>query len=527
MPNQSPYGNLTAILVVVAFLELVIDRLLGHLFLSPACQTGIGCLLLRGGPFMMHLTGTLAFMVGTAGTFGHLRRVELFPRGMRLTIAALSAIFWLLVALSLLFGRIPERYQIHLETSFGFVVALLALSFVGSSAASARMRAGFGLFALPTLMHVAASVAARGGWLSHGPIGPERLISLGELVLLLAAVTSPLLLLPARLPPTRLGAGLALAAGVSAFFFVAFLGRTDLVQSIALYGVQLELPSALSMLGFLYALALFGYVTTVTVLLLSAGPSRLSGLGICLIGLGGYQASSPVSLGLSLCGLLALATGLVRTGVAASTGSREMPLSVEAWKGILARIAAAVADVPTAGAEPVLVEVMPAEPSATAADADAGSVKAQRRGRNVILRFRRVNSVFRNIEATVGTPGDAPPDATIESHEAWLGRHEEDRVPLPRMKSGDPSFDRKLGVHGHAPVREPGLRRRLLRLSEGTITLWTGRAARFVAPGSSTEPLRRFAMPVGSGVERSMVDLVDTLIDLIDESQQSAPPDAA
>ncbi len=526
MPYQSPYGNLTATLVVVAFLDLVIDRLLGHLFLSPACQTGISCLLLRGGPFLMHLTGALALIVGAGGILGHLRRAELFPRGMRLTVALLSATFWLLVTLFLLFGRIPERYQMHLQTSFGFVVALLALSFVGS-VAPARMRVGFGLFALPTLMHIAASVAVRGGWLSHGPISPERLISLGELGLLLAAFTSPLLLLPAQNPTSRLGAGLALAAGVSAFFFVAFLGRADLVQTVALYGVQLELPRAMSTLGAFYVMALFGFVTTVAVLLLSAGPFRLSGLGICLIGLAGYQASSPVSLGLSLCGLLALATGLVRANSSLNPGNRKAPLSAEAWKSALGAIASAVADAPTVGGAPVLVEVLSAESSGTGTDANTGSVKVERRGWTVTLKLRRTDSMVRDIEATVGTPGDTPPDATIESHEAWLGRREQDRVRLPRMKSGDPSFDRKLGVHGRAPVHEPALRRRLLRLAEGTITLWTGRAARFVAPGSPTETLRRFAMPTGAAADRAFVDLIDTLIDLIDASQQSAPPDAA
>ena len=92
MPNRSPHGNLTATLVVVAFLELVIDRLLGRLFLSPGCLEGVGCLLLRTGPFLLHLTGVLTLVVAGGGIVGNLRRGELFPRGMRLTIAVLSAI---------------------------------------------------------------------------------------------------------------------------------------------------------------------------------------------------------------------------------------------------------------------------------------------------------------------------------------------------------------------------------------------------------------------------------------------------
>ena len=483
--------------------------------------------MLRGGPYLLHLTGVLTLMVAAGGMAGHLKRGELFPRGMRLTIAALSLIFLLLVAVSLFFGRLPERYQIHLETSFGFVVALLLLSFIGSEGVSARARAGFALFALPVLLHVAALVAARGDWLTHAAVTPERLVAVGEFVLLFAAVTSPLLLPPAATPASRVGAGLALAAGVTAFFFVAFLGRTDLVQTVALYGVQLELPRALSFLGGFYVLALFGFLTAVTVLLLSPGPTRLTGLGVCLMGIAGYQTSSPVSLGLSLCGLLSLATGLKRAALTVAEPAAQAPLAIAAWKSLLGAVARAISDAPTIGEEALAVEVTSAGHPLGAGDSDTGSVRTQRRGRAVVLTLRRFQSIVREIDATVGTPGDSLADATIESHEAWLGRPEENRVSLPRVKTGDSAFDRKLSVHGRAPIQEPELRRRILSLSEGTITLWAGRAARFVAPGNPTEPLRRFTLPTGPTATRLLVGLVDTLIDLIEASERGAPPDVA
>ncbi|MEO5767499.1 MAG: hypothetical protein ABIS92_04035, partial [Polyangia bacterium] len=342
MPNRSPYGNLTAVLVVVAFLELAINRLLGRLFVSPGCHTGLGCLLLATGPFLLHLTGALTLVVCTGGIVGHLRRGELFPRGMRLTVAVLSLIFLGLLALSLAFGRIPDRYHTHLETSFGFAVGLLVLSFVGADAVPVQRRVGFLLFALPPLFHVASSVAGRAGWLSQGVVTPERLTAAGEMILLLAAMTAPLLLVPRRLPRTRWGAAVALAAGVSGFFFVAFVGRTDLVQTVALYGVQLELPRPLTWLGALYVLSLFGYVTSVAMLVLSRGAARLVGLGMALVGLAGYQTSSPIALGLSLCGLVALATGTVRGG--RSAAKADLPLSIAAWQALLEGIAAALGD---------------------------------------------------------------------------------------------------------------------------------------------------------------------------------------
>ena len=128
MSTRPPFGNLTAALAVVAFLELIINRLLGHLFTMPACRSTLGCLGLSFGPFLLYLTGALALVVLTGGVAGHLLRGELFPRGMRFTIAALSLIFVLLLALSLLSGQAPGRYETHLETSFGFVLAMVTLS---------------------------------------------------------------------------------------------------------------------------------------------------------------------------------------------------------------------------------------------------------------------------------------------------------------------------------------------------------------------------------------------------------------
>jgi hypothetical protein len=525
MPNQSPYGNLTATLVVVALLELVVDRLLGRLFLSPGCQSGLACLLLRTGPFLLHLTGALALVVGAGGIAGHLKRGELFPRGVRLTVAALSLVFMMLVGVSLVLGRMPERYHIHLETSFGFVVALLMLSFFGARAASARMRIGFALFALPTLLHVAALVAARAGWLRQGWMSPDRLTSIGEVTLLLAATTAPVLLLPSGIPRTRIAAGLALAAGVSAFFFVAFLGRADLVQTVALYSVHLELPRALSLLGALYVTGLFGIVTALGVLLLSPGAARLSGLGICLISIAGYETASPVALALSLCGLVALATGLLRS--AGAGAGQDARLSAAAWRSLLGTIAAGIADPPVTGADPVLIEVMAGGEPGTEGDSDTASVRAPRRGRPIVLRIRRLQGVVRALDVTVGTPEDAPPDATIESHEVWLGRRPEDRSSLPRIKTGDATFDRKLGVHGRAPLEERALRRRMLSLADGTVTLWGGHAARFVAPAIPTEKLRRFALPAAPSAARSLVDMVDTLVDLVEATQTPTPPEAA
>lgn len=526
-PRHAPYGNLTAALLLVAFLELVVDRLLGRLFLAPGCQAGWSCLWLRAGPLLLNLTGLLALMVGAGGIAGHLRRGELFPRGVRFTVAALSLVFLLLLAVSLLLGQMPGRFQVHLETSFSFVVGLLALSVVGSMATSARARVGFLLFALPGLLHVAALVFGRRGWIGYGLVKPEQLTLAGELTLLLAAAGAPLLLLPREVPRQRLAAGLALAAGVGAFFFVAFVGRTDLVQTLVFYSVRLELPRALTVLGLWYVVALFGFLTTAGVLLLTPGASRLAGMGMCLLGVGGYETSSPVGLSISLCGLLALATGALRAGRESGAGGRP-GLSPPAWRELLGTVAAGVADSPTTETEPISIAVT-AGPVAAASDSDAAAsdtsnIRAPRRGRSVEIEIGRGEGVPRRLTITTGTPPATEPEAVIEGHETWIARRPEDRPNLPRQRTGDLPFDRALGVHGRVSLDDRVLRRRLLGLADGTITLWPGRAARFTATAPPGHSLRRFSATGSAAVARATVEVVDVLLDLL---ATSAPPPPA
>jgi hypothetical protein len=517
-PTRLPYGNLTAVLAVVALFELVIDRLIGRLFLSPGCQSLLGCLMLRSGPFLLYLTGALAVLVTAGGISGHLVRGELFPRGVRLTIAALSMVFLLLVSLSLVFGQMPERYQTHLQTSFGFVVVLLTLSLLGpgSTAIPMRARVGLLLFALPTVLHIVALLATRAGWLRYAWMNPERLSTWGEGAMLLAAATSPFSLLPIGVPRWRVGAALVLAAGVSVFFFVALLGRTDLVQTIALYSVHLELPRAGSVVGAGYVVALFGFATTLGVLLTSPGVLRLIGLGLALIALAGYQTASPISLSLSLCGLLALGTGTLRA--AAGIGDGASPTAVP-FRELLRILAATIADAPVAGGDPVPIE--------ESTDDNSGSstvtVRAARHERPVTIEFSQADGSVRSMSVTVGAPPDASPDATIESHEAWLSRPPESRTTLPRVKTGDPVFDRKMGIYGSAPADEKALRRKILRLADATITLWRGTAARFETLTNPTDKSRRFSQPGGAAGARLLLEVVDTLNDLVQAGEAPTP----
>lgn len=534
MPRRPPpHGNLTAALVAVGVLELIVNRLLGHLFAVPTCHTTLGCLALRLGPFLLYLTGILATVVIAGGVAGHLWRGELFPRGtgfttgahilatMRLVaIGALTLVFVLLLDLSLLLGHVPARYVTHLRTSFGFVIAMVVLAFMVSGSVSARARVGLVFFVLPPLMNVAAFVSSQAAWWRSGWLQADQLISLGEAILIVATATSPLTLVPGHLKANRLAPALGLAAGLTTFFVVASMGRPDLVQALGLYGVHIALPRTWSVMGVGYTMGLFGFTVTLVMLLLGAGPSRLAGLGLALVALGGYQTASPVELALTLAGLVVLATGLTRA--ATSPRIQEAFISTDAWMRLLASLGSQMKDDGAGTGEPAAVEVAPGE----APGADRATVRTTRRGRPIAIVARRAQHTLEDLTVIVGAPPpDTAPDATIESHETWLARRPESRPAAARIKTDDPAFDRKWGVYGQAPLGDRALRRRVLAQGDATIKLWSGIAAELSvsnhlldgtngAGGRLRDPLR------------NVIDTVDLLGDLVEASVAlPRPPD--
>lgn len=513
MSTRPPHGNLTAALVVVAALEMVVNRLLGHLFATPSCHSIASCLALRAGPFLLYLTGVLSLIVVGGGIAGHLLRGELFPRGMRITIGALSMVFLILLAASLLAGQAPARYETHLQTSFGFVTAMVTLAFLGARSAQARGRVGLVLFVLPPLLHVASFVASRAAWWHTGWPSPGALSLAGEIALLLAAITSPVLLLPPRQGWGGLAPALALAAGVGTFFFVASVGRPDLIQAVGLYSVHLELPRASSLMGIGYTLALVGYTVTLVALLLTPGPARLSGLGLALLGLGGYQTASPVELALTLGGIIALATGLSRTAPGPRTPAT---LSPDSWRSLLESIAARVASAPNRiGADAVEIS------GGGLPGTDTATVRVTRGGRPVELVVRRNQGVVEGLEILVGVRPDAAPDATIEAHETWLSRPPAERPAAARHKTGDIAFDRKWGVYGRAVLADAALRRRWLRHMNGTVRLWSGSGAENVVTTARGDGASTGFAPAATAL-LAVTDIVDALGVLL-ETEEPAP----
>jgi hypothetical protein len=508
-------GNLTAALVAVAFLELVLNRLAGRLFLPHSTIAGAGGgsaltrLVVESGPFLFHLTGVLGLGLVLAAFAGLLRRAELFPRAIRISVVLIALFFWVLAARAVVLGHLAPRYFVFVEISFAFLSLLIAGSMLGGDG-KWRVKLGVALFALPGVLHVLAIGAEQISWLGGAP-APLDIARVAELTMLAACLAAPFLL-PLRPPRERAWrVPLTVALPLTVLGGALLATRYDLAQATALYALRVELPHFDSVLGMIYLLAFFGWVYATVQLLSDKGGMRLAGYGLLLLAVGGYQASSPVELALSLLGLLALAVGEVRAARSGAAGAAR--IGNAEWRSYVGRLATAAGDGTApedAPPEAVVVED---------GDAEVSRIRAHRRGRSVMIRFRRRRGVPIELEAVIGQPGHAPPDASIERHRRWLGRNPADRVPHPRTKTGDPAFDQRFTVSGQAPLGDADLRRRLVRQQgDGTVSLWRGAAARYViADPDPTEAPPPFASAVGGEAPvAAVVAIVDTLLDLVD-----------
>ncbi len=519
MTSRARAGNLTAALVFVAALELVLNRVANRLFLPRSIISGANAgasMMARAvadsGPFLFHLTGVLALLLFALSLSGLLRRRELFPEPVlaRMVVSTISSVFGILATLVILVGQVPRAFVLPLEASFGFLSLLIAGAFLRSRV-PARVKIGVLLFTLPALLHVASTVLEKMGWVRSRSSGAD-LFPWGEASLILAAATAPLTLTPSRPGPGRRLLALGIAIPLTLGFGVALAVRYDLMQAIALYGPHLEMPRLTSAMGLAYLVAALGWSYTVAQLLAQRGGTRLAAYGLLLLAIGGYPLGSPVELSVSLLGLLALSVGELRaqkgaaTAAAASTaaaGTGTPALNRTDWRAWIGKLATAAHDGTAAELGPPEAVVVEED------DLEASRIRGQRRGRGVGLRFLRRRGRITELEVTVGDPGHREPTASIERHRSWLARNPEQRLPLPRIKTGDAIFDQKFSVHGTVPLDDEAIRSQIARLDDGVLSIWTGTAARYQAT-------------TGSADTQALVSLLDLMIDLVEKGASAS-----
>ncbi len=516
MQSRARAGNLTAALVFVAALELLLNRLANRLFLprsiissAASGASGMARAVADSGPFLFHLTAVLALVLLAQSLGGLLRRRELFPEpaAARVAVSAIAFAFCTVATLVILIGQVPRALVLPLEGGFGFLSLLVAGAFVRSRV-PARTKVGVVLFALPGIFHVASTVLERLGW-THGRSSIGDLFPWGEASLILAAATAPFTLTARRSGESSGSANalaLVLAAAVTAMFSVALATRYDLMQAIATYGPHIEMPRLGSLMGLAYLIAALGWTYAVVRLLARRGGTRLAGYGLLLLAIGGYPLGSPVELSLSLLGLLALSVGELRAlGGARAAGAETATPSMNRteWRAWIGQLATSANDGSAEALGPPEAVVVEED------DLEASRIRGQRRGRGVGIRFLRRRERITEVELTVGDPGHREPSASIERHRSWLARNPDQRLPLPRIKTGDAAFDQKFSVHGNAPLGDEAVRRELMRQDDGVLSLWNGTAARYHATA-------------GAADTDAVLALLDLMIDLLETSASTA-----
>jgi hypothetical protein len=512
-------GNLTAALVIVALLELALNRLAGQLFVPHATLAMGGgsrasSFLAASGPFLFQLTAVLGWVVLVAAFVGLLRRGELYPRAMRFSVAVIALVFVIFSGQALLRGQLAPRFFLYLETSFGFLSLLTAIAFA-STRTRVRVKVGVALLAVPGLLHAAAILGA--GW-GRGNDWATLMAGAGEAALIAVAAGAPLLLPPRPWADRSWRLPLAVSAILTSLFVAGLSARYDLMQASALYGLRIDLPPLPSVAGIAYVIAFFGWSYATVQLVADKGGMRLAGYGLGLLALGGYDAGSPVELTLSLLGLIAIAVGELR---AAPYAELARPRITPAdWRAFVGRLATALGD----GTEPD--GTPPQAVIAEEEELEVSRIQTHRRGYPIAMKLLRRRGTLIELDATAGRLGREPPDASVERHRRWLARSPDHRLQLARTKTGDAGFDQKFSVHGAAPLADAELRSRIAhQQGDGVLTLWTGSAARYLLthPASIADAPLAFAGQVdGSAPIEGLVSIVDTLADLIEASMPAA-----
>ncbi len=309
--------NLTAVLALLAVLELVINRIVGHLFVPMSrANTLPGSVLGETGTFLFYLVGVLGLWLFAAGLTGLLLRREFFPQTVRLTAALFGLFFVFFAGPGTVFGQLPPRLFVHLQTSQGFVAWTLALA-CWRNVAPLRAKVGVTLFALPSILHAAGLFGAQMGW-GRGEQLAADLFSASELVGLFAGAASPVLLSPRPFAGSARALALTWCAGaaVLGLLVAGLVANFELIQMMALYGLRLDIPPLRSAQAILYlallAVSAWGLTTCILQCLVTPGGTRLAGYGLILVASAGHQVSTVSQLVLAAAGLVALAVGTAR-----------------------------------------------------------------------------------------------------------------------------------------------------------------------------------------------------------------------
>jgi hypothetical protein len=447
-----------ALLAAVAFVELVLNRVIGRLihldYLQP--RSGLTRAIDDVGLFFYMLTAVLAVLLLSSAIIRLAVGGDAFRPGARVSIPLIGTVFDVLAMLAILVQPrpLPPALHFHLQLSFFFLGLLLVLSVLATPSAS-RIKLGVVLILAMIGVKVIPVLLIRTGAL------PPTTVWRGETVGLLALAlggVGALLLAPWHTRGARLASVLTwiVVAGAA----VVMRRDWDTAARVAAYGFGVDLPIApLGQLVCLGALAAGLY--SALRLVLQKGTQRLRGFGLVLIGLAGLQLDGPGQLALAALGLFCLAASTVRVD--------GTPLSREAFDVLLRRAAAVL------GATAVTVTGEAGDE--TARVHSPGNVTPA-----VAVALKRRQGVVSDIEVTVGEPPPRDPPFTLQRRgERGLGAHPDGA----RVETEDRAFDGAFEIWDKrgagAGLLDEATRKQFAAEVHGWLAVWPQRGVRYHA----------------------------------------------
>ncbi len=305
--TRLPALNLTAVLAVSAFAELIFDRVLNRAFLPSRDPTAVERWLSFFGVFVANFAGILALLIAIVAMLTALRSEQVFPRSMRITVSTIGLFFCVLAGMHVVWMLGASRYQVHLRISHGFLVLFLTIG-IWHGARPLRHKLGLTLFGLPIVLEGVALFVHRMAWSSPDP---ARTVLLAHALTVAAMTAARVLLSPGPWKAGQTAVAFATGNTLAAGLGVVLVTRFDWVQAVAFYGLRIDLTGMTSAAEQAYAGALvvaFACLgAAIASCLVKPGGSRLAGWGLLLLLAAGMDITSAKPALFTLCGLLALA----------------------------------------------------------------------------------------------------------------------------------------------------------------------------------------------------------------------------
>lgn len=533
---------LTQLLLVVTVVELAMYRLA-----VPALRPS-GDTAPPGWHQALNYVGLFLFYFATALALGILffrlaravRRDELYAAVARYPLVLFGAVFVGFALINTV--TVPTGgLSFSLELSFALALAALIVAQV-TRAGDIGAKIGLALLCAPLLIHFVG--VARAQLLVTDEVVfsglPERVKSLGQWALVVAALVSPYCFSPrpffrsaARVGPLVVGA------------FVGLIGALVLRQNyevgmeLAYRGLGIDIgPMAPTSMIALYLMALGALAWTLTACFTSESVARRQiGVGVGLVFVGGYAFAWPLQYVVSMVGLLTIgdaartAPQQERGATSNQTRYKAPPISAEVWQSYLSAVVERLRALVGSDKPVTVVTVSPED------DVARSHIVAELDGVPVRLQIERDHGSIVAIDIGCGElgDGDADPEWTLfaRSDDKRLGAHPEPpRCPARETPTGDAAFDARFRILDMAEHSQTFLdedtRAKVSSLIDGWIAVWPDRGLRYrVHPGRGAPldnpiPVTEMAFR-GSVVPESPERMLAVLKLLVDMTRRVLP----